>query len=68
MQITYTLQHDLLYIQFDDRKQPVRNERLTDDIVLDIGEEDCIVGMEILDASKHIRLESVLPVHFTALN
>jgi uncharacterized protein YuzE len=68
MQITYTPQHDLLYIQFDSRRQPIRNERMTDDIVLDIGDEDRIVGIEILDASKHIRLDSVLPVQFASVD
>jgi uncharacterized protein YuzE len=66
MQILYNVKTDLLYIRLDDRKQAVINKRLSEDIVLDIGEgeEDMIVGIEILDASKHPNLGSLLPVKY----
>jgi uncharacterized protein YuzE len=64
MQILYNVKTDLLYIRLDDRKQAVINKRLSEDIVLDIGEEDMIVGIEILDASKHLNLGSLLPVKY----
>lgn len=50
-----------------DRKQQVVNRRLSEDIVLDIGEDDRIVGIEILDASKHLNLERLLPVKYEAV-
>ena len=28
------------------------------------SEEDKIIGIEILDASKHVNLEALLPVHY----
>jgi uncharacterized protein YuzE len=37
---------------------------LAEDIVLDIGEDDRIVGIEILDASHHLNLGSLLPVEY----
>ena len=46
------------------RKQQVINKNLSKDIVLDIGEDDKIVGIEILDASKHLNLEKLLPLHY----
>ena len=64
MNIVYNDKTDLLYIRFDDRKQAVINRRVSDDIVLDIGENDRIVGIEILDASKHITLDRLLPVKY----
>ena len=64
MQILYDTKTDLLTIRLDDRKQEVVNERLTEDIVLDIGEGDKIVGIEILDASKRLNLERLLPVKY----
>jgi uncharacterized protein YuzE len=64
MQILYNVKKDLLYIRLDDRKQTVINRRLSEDIVLDIGEGDRIVGIEILDASKHLSLERLLPVKY----
>jgi uncharacterized protein YuzE len=64
MQINYDAKSDLLYLRLDDTKQDVINRRVTDDIVLDIGKGDRIVGIEILDASRHVRMEKVLPVEY----
>ncbi|MDP3980761.1 MAG: DUF2283 domain-containing protein [Chlamydiota bacterium] len=64
MNIVYNDKTDLLYIRFDDRKQDVINRRVSDDIVLDIGDNDRIVGIEILDASKHVTLDRLLPVKY----
>jgi len=64
MRILYNDKRDVLYLRLDDRKQPVINKRLSEDIVLDVGEDDRIVGIEILDASKHLNLERLLPVKY----
>ena len=64
MQILYNAKTDLLYLRLDDRKQQVINKRVSENIVLDIGEGDRIVGIEILDASKHLNLEKLLPVKY----
>ncbi|MEK7306031.1 MAG: DUF2283 domain-containing protein [Nitrospirota bacterium] len=64
MNIIYNDKTDLLYIRFDDRKQDVINRRVSEDIVLDIGENDRIVGIEILDASRHLTLDRLLPVKY----
>ncbi|MGH7960400.1 MAG: DUF2283 domain-containing protein [Candidatus Binatia bacterium] len=64
MQILYDVKTDLLYLRLDDRKQQVVNKRLAEDIILDVGADDKIVGIEILDASQHLNLERLLPVHY----
>jgi uncharacterized protein YuzE len=64
MQIVYNDKTDLLYFRLDEREQQVINKRLSEDIVLDIGEDGRIVGIEILDASKHLNLERLLPVKY----
>jgi uncharacterized protein YuzE len=64
MEILYNAKTDLLYLRLDDRKQQVMNKRLSEDIVLDVGEDNKIVGIEILDASKHLNLERLLPVKY----
>lgn len=64
MNIVYNDKTDLLYIRLDDRKQDVINRRISEDIVLDIGEDDRIVGIEILDASRHVTLDRLLPVKY----
>ncbi|MGK7904718.1 MAG: DUF2283 domain-containing protein [Hormoscilla sp.] len=76
MQIIYNTKSDLLYLRLDDRKQqvtnqrrspltplPLRGEPLSEEVVLDIAEDDKIVGIEILDASQNVNLSSLLPVN-----
>lgn len=64
MNIVYNDKTDILYIRLDDRKQEVVNRRVTEGIVLDIGENDRIVGIEILDASRHVTMDKLLPVKY----
>jgi uncharacterized protein YuzE/predicted RNase H-like HicB family nuclease len=68
MRVLYDDKSDLLYIRFDDRKQEVINKRVSEDVVLDLGEGDRIIGIEIMDASKHIPLERLLPVEYRLSN
>ncbi|GFP18744.1 hypothetical protein HKBW3S42_00101 [Candidatus Hakubella thermalkaliphila] len=67
MNILYNDKTDLLYIRLDNRRQEVRNIRVSEDIVLDIGESDKIIGIEILDASRRVNLESLFPVEYKVL-
>jgi len=66
MNILYNDKTDLLYIRLDDRKQEVINRRVSEDVVLDIGEGEKVIGIEFLDASKHVNLERLLPVKYEA--
>lgn len=64
MNILYNDKTDLLYIRLDDKTQEVVNQRISEDIVLDIGEDEKIVGIEILDASKHVSLDKLMPINY----
>ncbi|RLA80743.1 MAG: DUF2283 domain-containing protein [Deltaproteobacteria bacterium] len=64
MKITYDPQTDLLYIRLDERKQQVVNKKLMEGVVIDVGEGERIVGIEILDASKRVEIEGLLPVSY----
>jgi len=66
MRISYDDTTDLLYFRFDDRIQEVVNKRVADDVVLDIGEGDKLVGIEFLNASRQLNLEKLLPVEHGA--
>lgn len=68
MKIEYDDKKDLLYLRFDESPQDVVNKRVNDNIVLDIGNDDKIVGIEILDAMELINLSSVLPVTYDFIN
>ena len=62
MEILYNSKTDLLYLRLDDRKQEVLNKRISDDIVIDIGDDNWIVGIEIVDASRNLNLDRLLPL------
>lgn len=64
MKIEYNDKTDLLYIRFDEVKQEITNQRVSENIVLDIGNDNKIVGIEILDAMETINLSNVLPINF----
>jgi uncharacterized protein YuzE len=64
MQVRYDTTTDLLYLRLDDTRQEVVNRRVDEDIVLDIGKGGRIVGIEILDASKRVRMDRLLPVEY----
>ena len=64
MKIEYDDKFDLLYIRFDETTQDIVNQRVSNNIVLDIGKNDKIVGIEILDAKEVIDLGNILPVNY----
>jgi uncharacterized protein YuzE len=64
MKITYHEKSDLLYIRLDERRQQVLCKEPSDGVVLELGEEDRIVGIEILDASKRLQLDQLLTVEY----
>jgi uncharacterized protein YuzE len=64
MTIHYDSKTDLLYLRISAGQQEVTNKRVTEDIVLDIGSDNKIVGIEIMDASKHVDLEKLMPVEY----
>ncbi|HLL43146.1 MAG TPA: DUF2283 domain-containing protein [Segetibacter sp.] len=65
MRIHYDSKTDLLYLRLEPAKHQVTNLRVTEDIVLDMGENDKIIGIEIMDASKHVNLEKLMPVEYS---
>ncbi len=64
MTIHYDAQTDLLYLRLDPTAQQVVNRKVSDDVVLDIGKDDKIVGIEILDASQKVSLQDLLPLNY----
>ncbi len=64
MQIIYNPNSDILYIRLDEVKQDVLNQRVSEDVVLDMGSENRIIGIEIMDASARLNLKNILPVEY----
>ena len=62
MTVTYHEKADLLYIRLDEKPQEVLCREITEDIIVEVGTEDRLVGIEILDASRKLDLSKLLPV------
>jgi uncharacterized protein YuzE len=70
MRLTYDPEVDALYIRLLEGEHQCRTLRLTDEISLNIGEDEVLVGIEILDAKEvlgatdppTVVLENVTPV------
>lgn len=71
MKIKYDPKVDAAYISFKKGATQVTTIRITEDIAIDLGKNEEIVGIEILDASIHfgfkkdepkIELENLIPV------
>jgi uncharacterized protein YuzE len=52
MKISYDSEVDALYIRFLEGKHECRTLRLNEDVALNIGAGEKLVGLEILDAKK----------------
>ncbi len=64
MIVEYDTNTDMLYLRLSEGEHTLINKRVSEDIVLDIGENDKIIGIEILDASQHVTLKDLLPVQY----
>ena len=62
MKVSYDSEHDVVYIKFTDGEEQVITKQVNDDVALDFDREGRVVGLEILSASKHVDLGSLLPV------
>ena len=64
MKIEFDRRADLPYVRFDPRSQEVTNRRVSQDIVLDVGPGEKIIGIEIMNASRKVDLAQLQPVNF----
>lgn len=61
MKISYDPEADALYIRLVEGRQECRTLRLNEEVALDVGPGEVLVGIEILDAS-HVLGEGEAPV------
>ena len=52
MKISYDAEIDALYVRFVEGKHQCRTVRLNEEVALNIGEGETLVGIEILDAKE----------------
>jgi len=69
MKLTYDPDADALYIRFVEEQVQCRVVRLTEQVAIDFGPKEEVVGIEVLDASKlwkglekaAVKLENLAP-------
>lgn len=61
MKIKYDPEVDAAYISFKKGPTEVTTIRLTEDIAIDLGPNEEIVGIEVLDASEHFDFKKEKP-------
>jgi len=61
MKIHYDPEADALYISFKRKPTQVTTIRLTEDLALDFGPGEEIMGIEVLDASLHLGIDRSKP-------
>ena len=61
MKIKYDPEVDAAYISFKKGPTEVTTIRLSEDVALDLGPNEEIVGIEILDASEHFGFKKENP-------
>ena len=64
MQVMYNAKADILYLRLDENKQDVINQRISNEIVFDLGTDEKIIGIEILEVSLHTNLKTILPIEY----
>lgn len=68
MKITYDPKADAMYILLQPDSTIVSETRgVTEDVLIDLDEDENIIGLEILFASRQIPLNELLPVNFEGL-
>jgi len=62
MKITYDPEIDALYIRLVEGEHECRTLRLNEEVALNIGEGEKLVGIEILDAKATLGVKEMPPV------
>ena len=52
MKISYDAEFDVLYIRLVEEKHECKTLQLTEEIALNLGENELLVGIEVLDATE----------------
>jgi len=66
MEISYDKEADAMYIEFR-KGEFVKNKKIDDFTVIDLDKDDKILGIELLEVSTRIPVESLSEVHLKNL-
>jgi uncharacterized protein YuzE len=62
MRIQYDREADALYIQMQEKKV-TKTKEVEEGLLVDFDEEDKLIGIEILDATKRFELSDIVNLH-----
>ena len=66
MEISYDKEADAMYIEFR-KGEFVKNKKIDDFTIIDLDKDDKILGIELLEVSTRIPVESLSEVHLKNL-
>jgi uncharacterized protein YuzE len=61
MKLKYDPEVDAMYISFKQGTTQVTTIRINEDVAIDLGPGEEIVGIEVLDASEHLNIDREAP-------
>jgi uncharacterized protein YuzE len=61
MKLRYDAEVDALYISFKQEPTQVTTIYLNEDVAVDLGPGEEVVGIEVLDASEHLNIDRKAP-------
>ena len=57
MELTYDPKYNIAYIRFRRKRSEVESLKISDELIIDIGSDGTIYGIELLNANEQIRRE-----------
>ena len=55
MKLTYDPRYNIAYIQLRDKPQTVDSIKISEELVIDIGPDGTVYGIELLNAKKQLK-------------
>ena len=57
MRLTYDPRHNIAYLKLHEKTGPVETLRLSEDVLVDLGADGTLYGIELLNANEQLRAE-----------
>ena len=65
MRITVNRKLNVAYVHLQDRPDTVETKQLSDDLMLDVGSDGTVYGLELLNASEQLRSADLAQLEVT---
>ncbi|NWG17602.1 MAG: DUF2283 domain-containing protein [Chloroflexi bacterium] len=66
MEIKYDAKTDMMYIRFNNKKVHMNEVTADDSVVLDLAEDDTVVGIELISPSRYVDNVEEMAFRYTA--